>query len=115
MCSRLAVDRFGRVVVIVTDDSIACPVGTRFVLVGNTFPAGAEVGIGWLGRDRGRPPTPAEQKGCRAPYNAPSYGPTLEPDDDLDPAIAIDAAYAEQRSAPADLVNVNVPASSLAQ
>jgi Ser/Thr protein kinase RdoA (MazF antagonist) len=99
--SRLAFDRFGRLVAIEVD-------GHVWVVIGNTCKAGGP-GFGWMGQT-GRPPTARERAEARPPYQDPraarrQWGrPATVEDDELDEQAAIAAAYAEQRRQPADLL-----------
>jgi hypothetical protein len=101
MSSRLAVDRWGRQVVVVTSSTDGLPIGHVFVV------------IDWKGffTPPGRRPTPAEMQRARLPYDPTSAKRRRAqlaetPDHQLDDQAAIEAAYAEQRNAPVDLVNV---------
>jgi hypothetical protein len=98
MSSRLALDGRGRKIVVVTSSTDGLPVGYVFVVID----------WGELFTPRGRPPTARERSGARLPYNAPAAIPTsIEiPDEELDEQAAVAAAYAEQRKAPPDLVNI---------
>jgi hypothetical protein len=96
--SRLAVDRWGRTIVVVTSSTDGLPIGHVFVV------------LDWTGffTPRGRAPTAREKATAKPPYSSPRSRwnrPQVE-DDQLDEAAAVAAAYAEQRREPADLINV---------
>jgi hypothetical protein len=95
--SRLALDKYGRLVAITTDGRVWLVVDL--------------CDLGWF-TPRGRRPTARERASAKAPYMQPKRTgvwpnyprePELE---ELDEKDAIKAAYAEQRRKPVDLVNV---------
>jgi hypothetical protein len=101
MSSQRALDAQGRAIVVVTTPSLWLQVGERFLM------------LEWLNlfEPRGRPRTARERESTRARYD--SSGAKRQraqlvevPDDELDEAAAVAAAYAEQRRTPPDLVNV---------
>lgn len=55
VASKAATDNLGRLIVVQTTFETGIPIGTRFLMVGNTFEAGG-VRIGWLGGRTGRLP-----------------------------------------------------------
>lgn len=120
-CSRLARDRFGRLVAIVTVADEATRVGEVFLVLGDTVEAGG-VAIGWMGSSSGRPPTAQERSTAREPYRlraarierarraqAPRERREV-PDELLADAEAIEQARREQEREPVDLIGWNRPA-----
>jgi hypothetical protein len=100
MSSRLALDPQGRTIVVVTTPSLWLRVGERFLV------------LDWLDmfEPRGRPPTVRERESTRAPYDSNSAkrqrAQLVEvPDDELDEAAAVAAAYAERRREPVNLIS----------
>lgn len=107
--SKLALDRFGRRITIVTSPTILeLPVGMTFRDLGNDMPSDG-AGFGWLGaRAASRHPSPREQVEVRPPYSAahPRRSARQESDeDDLADEEAIKLARVEQERTPADLLN----------
>ncbi|MBA3735171.1 MAG: hypothetical protein H0W90_08240 [Actinobacteria bacterium] len=102
MCSsRLALDQYGRLIVIATSRDIVVEVGHVFLVV--------DPRLFGLMPERGRSATPEEQKQARVPYNAPTAPPLMrehpEPDDDqLAEGEAIRLARLEQQRRPPDLL-----------
>ena len=101
MSSRLAVDAYGRTVAVVTTPLPDLDPGYRFVVVDGRL-------VGLLPTPD-RLPSPRERMDVRAPYDSNSAkrrrAQLIEvPDDQLDEASALKAAYAEQRREPADLI-----------
>ena len=117
-CSRLARDRYGRLVAIVTVADEATRVGQVFLVLGDTVEAGG-VAIGWMGAGTGRVPTVQERSAAREPYSlraarierarraqAPQERREV-PDELLADEEAIEAARREQEREPAaDLISV---------
>jgi hypothetical protein len=98
MSSRRALDAQGRAIVVVTTPSLWLQVGERFLVV-DPFE---------LGFTRpGRPPT-ARERAASARFFYDSTSAKRQraevPDDELDEAAAVAAAYAEQRHEPVDLI-----------
>ena len=114
-CSRLARDRYGRLVAIVTVADEATCVGEVFLVLGDTVEAGG-VAIGWMGSASGRPATAQERSTVREPYSlraarierarrAQTSQERRElPDELLADEEAIEAARREQEHEPADLI-----------
>jgi hypothetical protein len=112
--SRLAVDRYGRTVAIISVRTLPdIDLGYQYVVLGDTI-ASAGTRIFRLAdetRRASRPATAREQQ--EAQRHAP-YRPSLSrrereqevPDEELDEQAALAAAYAEQKREPADLVNL---------
>jgi hypothetical protein len=85
--------------------------GRRWLVLGNLVHStvtGDLILFGWLGPS-GRPPTPHEMMTTRAPYTAGGARRERErqelPDDLLADQAAIEAAYAEQRREPVNLIS----------
>jgi hypothetical protein len=103
MSSRLAVDALGRTVAIVTVRLPDLEPGHCFLVVDPRL-------VGLM-PTLGRLPSPRERTDVRAPYDPTSAKRRRAqlaevPDDELDEAAAMAAAYAEQRREPVDLINV---------
>jgi hypothetical protein len=117
--SRLAQDRYGRRIAVISVRTLPdVEIGQRFLVLGDTIASGAtSVRFYFMvdeTRRESRPASPREQ--LEAQRHAP-YRPNMSrqererqrvPDDELDEAAAVAAAYAEQRRAPADLLNAAV-------
>jgi len=114
-CSRLARDRYGRLVAIVTVADEATCVGQVFLVLGDTVEAGG-LTIGWMGSSSGRPATAQERSTVRDPYSlraarieqarrAQTPQERREvPDELLADEEAIEQARREQEREPADLI-----------
>jgi hypothetical protein len=104
VASRLARDTQGRTIVVVTTPDVGLPVGTVFVALGNAMPA-VSVGVYFLGRSRGRPPTQEERLQLRnTGARSRRTKPVETPDELLDDSAAIEAARREQQTTPGDLI-----------
>jgi hypothetical protein len=67
VASRLALDAYGRPIVVVTATSeAALHVGQRFLILGNDLPAVSDKRFGWLGRNGSRRPTLEEAAAAEA-------------------------------------------------
>jgi hypothetical protein len=103
VCSgALRSDQYGRLVVVITSGDQRTTAGRVFVVVEIFEP-------------RGRAPSARERESTRAPYNSNSANLARQerakvPDELLADEEAVRLAYAEQRRAPPDLVNVGIAA-----
>jgi hypothetical protein len=102
--SRLARDTWGRTVAVQTTPCPGLPVGWVGIVLGNAMPA-ASVGVYFLGRSRGRPPTPEERLQLRnAGARSRRTKPVEAPDEMLEPQAAIAAARVAQERQPVDML-----------
>jgi hypothetical protein len=112
--SKLGEDRYGRRIVTITSPSVGLPTGMVFLVRGNTLLlslADAPGAISWLGRSKGRTPTPEERLQIRnTGARSRRAKPAEVPDELLEPETAIDVARREQQAAPADLISAVLPA-----
>jgi hypothetical protein len=104
MSSRLALDRFGRQIVVVTAASLWLDVDQVFVVLD-----GRQLG---LLPTQARPPDARERRQTAKTFYDSTSGKRARqeqlevPDDELDEAEAIRAAMLEERRTPPDLLNV---------
>ena len=107
--SRLATDRFGNVVAVITTPAVGYEVGEVLPLIGNAL---GDHGFGWLGRSRyTRQPTDEERLATGTLKRAlraqpPRPIPVVHEDEQLDEREALRACRIEQQRAPVDLIGL---------